>query len=152
MFPAWQATSCLALIPREAVVLRAPRLHHMQTAVLCWHQRSGTHQRLALEFVTILHHNEENTIALGSLFTHIQICRDASFPPQHLPSREIVCPSSSRKWKTIKDLFFPDKNINVFNVWEVCLLLQMLKRQLYVPDLDDVKLWRKECIFLRKIF
>lgn len=59
MFPTWQATSCLARLPREAVVLRALRLHHTQTAVLCWHQSSGTHQRLALEFVTILHHNEE---------------------------------------------------------------------------------------------
>lgn len=29
--------------------------------------------------------HEENTNALSSLFTHIQICRDACLPPQHLP-------------------------------------------------------------------
>lgn len=90
---------------------------------------------------------KKNTIALGSLFTHIQICRDASFPPQHLPSRKIVCPSSSGKWKSIKDLFFfPEINVDAFNVRKVCLLSQMLKHQLYLPDLDDGKLWHKECI------
>lgn len=29
--------------------------------------------------------HEENTNALSSLFTHIQICRNACLPPQHLP-------------------------------------------------------------------
>lgn len=50
---------------------------------------------------------KKNTNALSSLFTHIQICRTACLPPQHLPSCErMFAPLLPQRKSPLKIRFF----------------------------------------------
>lgn len=81
--------------------------------------------------------------SVAMLPSHLSICHHARlFAPPPLENESPL---------KIFFFFFPEINVNAFNVWKACLLSQMLKHRLYVPDLDDVKLWRKECIYPSKI-